>query len=240
MKIHAGALERAGLLVLFCLGCCAMAAPAVAAEEEHKDQKDEKDQIVTDRPDFVESSLTVGKHRFQIETSVAGERNNDGTVHDRTLSTPTLLRFGIADNWEIRLETDGYQRVRTEDTSTASVATTYGMSDVSLGLKWHTMDGEGARPSMAWLLHADMPSGSESLRGHAVRPSLRAVMEWELPHESSLGIMPGVIYDSRDDGHRYTAGIFGVTVATTGPRNCARSSRSPCRRSRGPPTAATR
>jgi hypothetical protein len=65
---------------------------------------------------------------------------------------------------------------------------------------------------VAWLLHADLPSGSPSVREHGIRPSLRASLEWELPKDSSIGIMPGAIYDTRDDGHRYTAGIFGVSL----------------------------
>jgi hypothetical protein len=192
---------RAGALIGF-LYCNGIPVAGAASGE---------DQIVTDRPDFVESSLTVGKGRFQIETSVAGEHNRDGTLHETTLNTPTLLRLGVADTFELRLETDGYTRFRSEDTSAPPPQTIYGMADSALGVKWHMQDGEGVRPSIGWLVHADLPSGSQSLRGHGIRPSLRASLEWELPKESSLGIMTGVIYDSRDDGHRYTAGIVGVT-----------------------------
>lgn len=172
----------------------------------------EEDEIATDRPDFVESSMTVGAGRFQIETSISGERNDDGTLREHTLNMPTLLRLGFAPNWELRLETDGYQRVRTEDTSVPSDETVYGMTDLSIGLKWHVLDGEGSRPSVGLLLHADLPSGASVFRGHAVRPSFRGVFEWELPKDFSLGLMPGLIYDSREDGHRYVAGIFGAVL----------------------------
>ena len=65
---------------------------------------DDKDQIVTDRPDFVESSNVVGAGRFQIETSFALDRNKANGIKERTYSTPTLLRFGINDTIEARLE----------------------------------------------------------------------------------------------------------------------------------------
>jgi hypothetical protein len=183
---------------------CGLVATAHAAEGP-------EDQIVTDRPDFVESSVTVGKGRFQLETSVAGIHNRDGTLHQDILGTPTLLRFGVADTWELRLETDGYTRQRTDDTSAPPAQTVYGFADSELGVKWHMQDREGARPSVAWLLHVGFPSGSESLRGPGIRPSLRATMEWDLPSDSSIGVMPGVIYQSRDDGHRYAAGLIGVS-----------------------------
>jgi hypothetical protein len=38
------------------------------------------DTIATDRPDVVESSLTVGKWRFQIETSVGVEHDHSGSI----------------------------------------------------------------------------------------------------------------------------------------------------------------
>ncbi|MEO8629059.1 MAG: transporter [Betaproteobacteria bacterium] len=169
------------------------------------------DAIVTDRPDVVESSVTVGKGHFQLETSIAGAHNANGTMREDTLNTPTLLRYGFAADWELRLASDGYTRLHSADSSVPSDEKHYGMADMAIGVKWHVADRAGLKPSVAWLLHADLPSGAESLRGHAVRPSLRASLEWDLPGDSSIGVMPGVIYDSRDDGHRFTAGIFGVS-----------------------------
>jgi hypothetical protein len=67
----------------------------------------EEDKIVTDRPDFVESSDVVGKGRFQVETALEIERNRNAGIKERTTFTPTLLRVGISENWELRMETDG-------------------------------------------------------------------------------------------------------------------------------------
>jgi hypothetical protein len=160
--------------------------------------------MATDRPDIVESSAVVGKGRFQLETSFAAESDkaDDGT-RTTTRMTPTLLRYGITDTTELRLETDGFLRDGTH----------HGFSDVSLGLKWHTHDGDDAsgRPAIAWLFHADLDSGSQPFRGHGVRPSVRMVAEWELPHDLTLGVMPGLLRDTNEDGRHFTAGIFAVT-----------------------------
>ena len=161
------------------------------------------DGIVTDRPDFVESSETVGAHRFQLE---AGVERDTGDEDGNAWLTPTLLRYGIADNWEVRLESDGYSRV---DSGTRQVS---GWNDIALGVKYHVADsGSNGAPSMAWLFHVDLPTGARDIGGHGARPSLRWVAEWELPDDFSIGAMPGVIYDSTDDGHRFAAGIAGVT-----------------------------
>lgn len=172
------------------------------------------DVIDTDRPDTVESSEVVGKGRFQIETSIASERNHADGVKTRTYTTPTLLRVGVADNWELRLETDGATWAQATDDATLARHTERGFSDVSLGVKWHMQDGDeaGGKPSLGWLLHADVPSGTQAFHGNGVRPSLRFVAEWDLPQEWSLGVMPGVVYDKTDAGHRYTAGILAAVL----------------------------
>lgn len=158
--------------------------------------------LATDRPDFVESSQTVGAGRTQIETSVAWERDED----TRTFATPTLLRVGVSDHWELRLEGDGWLR------STAAGGRECGLADVSVGAKYHVAGSDESGPSLAWLVHADLPSGDRAFRGHGVRPSVRLVAEWELPNDYALGVMPGLVRESDDEGRRYTAGIVGVVV----------------------------
>lgn len=168
------------------------------------------DEIATDRPDFVESSAVVGKGRFQFETSVALEKNRADGARERTLATPTLLRYGISDTVELRLETDGRLVYRADDA--AYHHRQHGTGDASIGLKWHTLDAAGAMPSVAVLAHVDTDSGSAQFRGDGLRPSLRAVAEWELANDFSLGVMPGFIVDKDAGGKRFTAGIFGIVV----------------------------
>ncbi|RZL09034.1 MAG: transporter [Rubrivivax sp.] len=172
-----------------------------------------EDGISTDRPDFVESSSVVGKGRFQLETGFGVERNKADGVKDRFTSTPTLLRFGLGDTWELRLETDGYSRLRSEDRNTGVTTRERGANDVALGIKWHTSDGDQAthQPSTAWLFHADLDTGSAPFRGDGVRPSVRFVAEWDLPNDWSVGVMPGVFVEKNADGDRYTGGIAAIT-----------------------------
>ena len=165
--------------------------------------------ISTDRPDFVESSTTVGAGRVQLETSVAWERTRAAGLATTTWSTPTLLRIGAGAQWELRVETDGWQH--THDAAASAFGTTSGFSDLSLGVKYHIAMPGPAGASMAWLVHADLPSGAHAVRGRGVRPSLRLSAEWELPHDNGIGVMPGIVHDTDDAGRRFDAGLLAVT-----------------------------
>lgn len=172
----------------------------------------EKDEIVTDRPDFVESSEVVGKGRFQFETSLQIERNKADGRRDRTFSMPTLLRLGVSDTLELRLETDGRTVFRSEDASTGQRETMRGYSDVALGAKWHLLDRNGSVPSVGLLFDVTLDSGSKAFRGEGLRPSLRVPIEWDLPNDLSVGLMPGLTFDKRQDGKRFTSGIFAAVL----------------------------
>ena len=170
------------------------------------------DTIATDRPDFVESSDVVGAGRFQLETGLTSDRHARDGVTVRTLTTPTLLRYGIGETLELRLETDGWTHERTADRTSSTSLTERGWSDLSFGVKWHVLDGAGRTPGVAWLLHVESATGSSPFRGQGLRPSLRAAIEWDLPEEFSLGVMPGVYVDRNDDRKRFGGGIFAVTL----------------------------
>jgi hypothetical protein len=186
---------------------CLLAAAGARAGDD--------DQISPDRPGVAETSQVVGKGRVQLETSLQWERQRDDDLHTRTLATPTLLRIGLGETAELRIETDGRTVVHAVDPFSGAHATVAGYADTSLGIKWHLADrrGEGfSAPSLGVLLHADLPSGSRALRGHGLRPSLRLASEWDLAGGYSLDLMPGMGSDSDDDGRRYGYGILAASL----------------------------
>ncbi|MGZ5183201.1 MAG: transporter [Ramlibacter sp.] len=183
--------------------CLAYSCSAGAAED---------DAISPDRPSVSESSQVVGKGRFQLETGVQWERRRDPDLHERSLSTPTLLRFGLGESAELRIETDGRTIVHDADPASGEHTVTAGYADTSLGVKWHLHDQHEGQPSLGVLLHADLPSGSRELRGRGLRPSLRLAADWELPKEYELSVMPGVGVDSDERGARYGYGVLAVEL----------------------------
>ncbi len=161
------------------------------------------DGIVTERPSFVDSSETVGVGRLQIETGVQDERDH-GSINDWTI--PTLLRWGVADDWEMRFESDLYKRSNAD-------APRYidGWSNVVLGIKHHVSGGSEEGPSNAWFAEIELPTGATPFRGQGARPSARWVTEWELPADYSFAVMPGLKYDNGDNG-RFISGLFGANL----------------------------
>jgi hypothetical protein len=189
--------------------CLALLAwlPAHAQEGARADEP-----IQTDRPDFVETSETVGKGRFQVETSFLVERERNAQERKRSYSMPTMLRFGLNDAFELRMTSDGRTVQHTRDKESGERSTTAGYADTSLGFLWHALDGEGMRPSVGVIVDAELPTGSRRLRGVGVRPSLRVVGEWDLPGEMQLGVMPGIAVERQQDTGRTTYGLLGVVL----------------------------
>jgi hypothetical protein len=62
-------------------------------------------------------------------------------------------------------------------------------------------------PSVGMIAEVALPTGSAGLRGSGLRPSVELPVEWDLGHDWSLGVMPGVV---RDSG--FTYGVFAASV----------------------------
>lgn len=163
-----------------------------------------EDAIDTDGPDFVESSETVSAGRFQYEIDFTRVRDRRSPAISPSTSTAALLKYGIAKDVELRIAPAGLVRQNGQS----------GSGDTALGVKWHTQDRDAAAGAAAvsWIFHVDAPTGSGPFRGKSLRPSLRAVITWELPQDFALGVMPGLKSDTRDNGRRFTSAIFGMVL----------------------------
>ncbi|MFX8082900.1 hypothetical protein ABTK87_19340, partial [Acinetobacter baumannii] len=61
--------------------------------------------INADRPGIADGSNVIGPRRFQIEIGGQWERHDSDGAKDRRFLGPSLLRFGISNQWEMRIET---------------------------------------------------------------------------------------------------------------------------------------
>jgi hypothetical protein len=160
--------------------------------------------IDTDGPDFVESSEVVPAGHFQYELDVGSALDSSNGSQKALTSTPLLLKYGIAENLELRIESDGYM----------DQAGQQGVGNTAIGIKWHSQDRNpvtGA-PAISWIAHFQMPTGSPYFRNDGVLPSLRSVITWDLSNGYALGLMPGIAIQANDKGEQFTAGIFGAVL----------------------------
>jgi hypothetical protein len=197
------------LSTLACLLAGILSLPAAHADD---------DTINPDRPDVAESSQVVGARRVQLEAGLQWDRQRDPDVHVRTLTTPTLLRIGLSDALELRLETEGRTIAHASDPATGEHTVDAGWADSLAGVKWHIADQDGMRPSIGLIAEVALPTGSRALRGTGFRPVLSLPADWELGNEWSFTLMPGVGRDSDEEnggtGARYTYGVFAAALGT--------------------------
>lgn len=157
--------------------------------------------IDTEGPDFTDSPEVVPPGRFQVEVSPTWSRTREAGTD---FSTPTLLRYGVREDWEVRIAPEGYIRQ----------GSAHGMGDTAIGVKWHSSDSkpDSVLPAVGWIFHLELPTGAEAVRGRGARPLLHATLNWDLPHEWDLGVMPGVEVDHDDAGSRFAYGVLGIVA----------------------------
>lgn len=172
---------------------CALALPLCCAAAEPDDW------IGTDRPDFVDAPAVVGKGRVQLETG--------WLQSSEVRSTPWMLRAGVSDEVELRLESDGRLAARRDP------ARARGWGDVAFSAKWRLREAQPGMPAVGLVGQLDMASGSRDFRGNGTRPSLRVPLEWDMAHDVNVGLMPGFYLDRDERGRHIATGLFGITVA---------------------------
>lgn len=146
--------------------------------------------IVADRPGLADGSTTVPRGVAQLETGVTADGGDE-----EHLTLPTLLRYGITDRLELRIDSD-------------VVGWTSGDADVapvSAGFKLRLRDG--ALP-LSLIASVQPPSGGGSLRSSAFESEARLVSDIELAEGLSLTPNVGVAVVEGDGA----AAIFAMTL----------------------------
>lgn len=176
--------------------------PAFAANEDY---------INPDRPGIADGSNVVGARRFQIEAGVQQEFRRNFGVDDRRLFVPTLLRLGINDKWEARVESNVYTWTRQFDPVTG-VSRGEGAMPASLGIKYHAQDSSGLTPSLGAILRIFPASGSNDFRTRHSTGDIRLVADWDFTPHWSLNPNVGIAVYENGQSQVFTAGLFAMTI----------------------------
>ena len=117
--------------------------------------------ISTDRPDKTEATTTVGLNKFQIETGIeyTSYKIDDIGIYKSLTMPTTLIRYGVVENFELRLSFDLVKTYFTYDDPYSSFS---GSSKLSLaaprfGAKFHIAEGKDFVPDFSVLGSITLP-----------------------------------------------------------------------------------
>lgn len=131
--------------------------------------------LVTDRPDFTESTQTVPRGYTQVEVGGTGRRESDVTSAS---IGEVLVRAGVAPRIELRLTLPSLATER----STSSTA--HGLDDAGLGVKLALHTGPEApgslEPSVSLLIGTSLPTGSNLFGSSRALPEMKFLASWTI------------------------------------------------------------
>ena len=189
-----------------------LVAPSLAAQP-----------LVTDRPDFTESTSAVAPGRVQVETGVFVELrrteqvaipNQTIVTRDRTVSLPeALVRVGVVPGLEVRLGPPSYSERRvTQDGDLPIEMGGSFWSDPSVGLKAEL--GRVAGADLAVIASATIPT-SETEQANYATPGLILIGGADLGSGLSLGAQVETSYELDPEYDAGQGTVGGTLVLAT-------------------------
>ena len=167
--------------------------------------------IITDRPDFTESAVTIPLGFTQSEMGSTYTRE-DGV---RSISTgETLFRVGVARRVELRITAPTYTFER------SAAGNAEGLEDAGLGVKIALHDGPeqpgSAEPTVAVIVGLSLPSGARPFRSRGALPEVKFLAAWNLTERVSFG--SNINWARTEDaGSAYSewsgSGTFGLALS---------------------------
>lgn len=163
--------------------------------------------LVTDRPDFTESSSSVGSGVFQLESGVTYSDFRNGT--DVTTIGEVLARWGVAKDFELRIVLPTYSR------EGGGGGNASGFLSSGVGFKYELTQGDGSgflgSMEAALIASTTIPTGTADFATSEWQPSAVFCASWELSPNVGIGTNLGVGRPA-DDDNRYTTLWASVAV----------------------------
>lgn len=176
--------------------------------------------LVTDRPDFTESTDAIPTGHAQLEMGYTFTYDREGRTRVRSHAAPEfLLRVGVARNFELRLGWEGYNWSQTHAQTTTPAGRSVqreewdqGASDFSIGVKYKFAEQEETRPHMGIIAGLSVPSGSRNLSAGDVEPEVVFLWAYDVDDRFSIAGNAGFTIRS-DHGDRFVQGKASLSIA---------------------------
>jgi len=162
---------RNKILLYTVLAAMPLFAEGVAAPEKGPGELGE---LVTDRPDFTESSEVVGRDVAQFEMGSVLEFDRAAGVKTLSFGTP-LMRWGVSKRWEMRVSGDGHI------TEFSHGASRKGVGDTEFGFKFKFRDQSKWLPAMGVIPFLDMPTGALGFTSGKMDPGVKFLWSKDVP-----------------------------------------------------------
>lgn len=149
--------------------------------------------IASDRPDYTDSNMTVGKNVVLFESGYTYGRSFDPHTRTSTRQLPEcLVRSGITDEIELRFRWAGYQLADQQDVASGDRLREYGSQDISFGLKCEWWQQKEWMPMAASVFHVSAPTGTAPFSANAVQPEASFLLGWGLRRWAYLKVGQGI------------------------------------------------
>ncbi len=206
------------LTALLIILISAIALSASASAKSHRPQQeqspqpscaDDPDLINADRPGIADGSTVIGAKTFQLESGIQQEFRQSGDSREHTFFVPTLLRFGVDNHAEFRIEGNTFTRVTTSD----STEITSGFAPLSLGFKYQFYKSKSCHQFSLGTIGRVFPTwGSREFRPQHTTGDIRLAADWDFAPKLSLNPNIGIARYEDDQGRSFTAGLFAITL----------------------------
>jgi hypothetical protein len=173
----------------------------------------EGDALDPDRPDVSSSARTVGAGRVQLETGVLAERTRlAGAPTERRLAAEMLLRIGLGEHLELRVDGEPIVRLRGADDATD-------VGDFRIGAKWRFFDGGDGAPMLALVPSVKLPTAPTPIGSGKADYAVVLVASFELPADFALDANAGLAANgqTRPSGHLLQALVSASLSRKLGP-----------------------
>lgn len=192
------------------LCCIAFACNAALAKSESKEQPTTTqpastnilglpaapltEPLVTDRPDFTESAVTVPWGHLQLETGYTFTYRSGDGVRSKDHTLPEMLmRVGLVENVELRVGWEGWSFTQELYREKNDAGRTVhrddhvdGGTDMTVGFKFHLLDQKGLIPDFGVIVDTSLPTGEIGKTSGDVDPKIGLLWGYDLNDDWAL------------------------------------------------------
>ena len=197
-------------------GVVAVLVMGVAAGAQPKSDPMDRP-LVTDRPDFTESTETIPAGHLQLEAGYTFSYNRDGRTRTTDHTAPEMLwRVGLNDQLELRIGYNGYTHADTLSPTGVGGASqkraTQDANDLSLGVKIKLFEQEGWRPHFGIIAGVTIPSGAGGGTTGDVDPGIVFLWAYDLSEDTAIAGNVGIAVPT-EDSHRFVQTTASLAYA---------------------------